>query len=519
MRSPRRWTSRLRGGRRRGGSAPRSESEFDFRELADSAPVFIWTSDSSGLVDFINRSWLEFTGRAEREELGDSWVVGVHPDDADRVLGSWWETFNRREPWECEYRLQRHDGSFRWIVDRGRPRYVEGRFVGYVGTATDIHERKRMEQRLARAYEHDHEVAETLQRSLLPERLPAIEGLTLEARYLPAARGTAIGGDWYDAIELDRERVAVVVGDVVGHGLRAATVMGQLRNAFRAYALLGTSPAETFTRLNALLAADVHEVMATAFCAVLDRDSGAIEYCSAGHPPAVAIGPGGVTLLEEGRSVPLGTTDVPAYSDAHAELAPHSTLLLYTDGLIERRSSPLDEGLERLTSVAAGVEGDLAEVCEAVIAGTVGAEGAPDDVALLALRLEPAADRLALHLPADPAVLTGLRRRISRFLQSAGASPQEEYEITLTICEAAANAIEHAYGPADADFQLEVGLDGRAVVARVEDHGHWREARTAVGEGTRGRGLGIIEGLMDDVEVTRSDAGTTVRMRRELVRA
>jgi PAS domain S-box-containing protein len=519
MPSPRRWTSGFRREQKRlrEALARVSESERRFRELADSAPVFIWTSDSSGLVDFINRSWLEFTGRSEREELGDSWIVGVHPDDADRVVDSWWSAFNRRLPWECEYRLQRRDGSYRWIVDRGRPHYVNGAFSGFVGTATDIHERKEMEDRLAVAYERDHEVAATLQRSLLPERLPAITGLSLEARYLPASRGTAIGGDWYDALELDAARVAVVVGDVVGHGLRAAAVMGQLRNAFRAYALLGSSPAETFGRLNKLLAVDVRDVMATAFYAVVDRDSGAVEYCSAGHPPALVVTPTGTRFLEDGRSMPLGTADFVIYRDARDALEPGATLLLYTDGLVERRDVALDERLERLAAVATGAGGDLGEVSDAVLEGVLGPEGGPDDVALLAVRLEPLAETLALELPADPVVLTDLRRRLGRFLQLAGASAEERYEITLTVCEAAANAIEHAYGPGDATFDLDVRLEDGEVVASVVDHGRWREERLGGGEGTRGRGLGIIRGLMDDVEVMRSEAGTTVRMRRKLV--
>jgi PAS domain S-box-containing protein len=517
MRSPKLWT---RGSRHeqddlREALARVSESEHRFRELADSAPVFIWTADSTGLVDFINRSWLEFTGREEREELGDSWTVGVHPDDAEGVRDSWWQAFHARAPWEREYRLQSHDGSYRWIVDRGRPRFVDGVFAGYVGTSTDIHERKEMEERLELAYRRDHEIAATLQRSLLPDRLPTIDGMELEGRYLPATSGAAIGGDWYDAVELDETRVAVVVGDVVGHGLRAAATMGQLRNAFRAYALLGSSPAETFGRLNRLLALDRDDVMATALYALVDRDSGAIEYCSAGHPPAVVVGAGDVRFLEQGRSVPLGTADHVAYRDARDRLEPGSTLLLYTDGLVERRDVPLDDRLLRLGEVAARTKGGLDAMCDAIVEDAVGA-GAPDDVALLAVRLSPTTGRLALRLPADPTVLTGVRRRLERLLQAAGASAHDQYEITLAICEAAANAIEHAYGPADAEFELEAELVGQELKARVRDRGNWRQERAADGEGTRGRGLGIIEGLMDDVEVTRSETGTTVRMRRAL---
>jgi len=516
MRSPRQW---IRALRREAGLRETlervSESERRFRELADTAPVLIWTCDAAGLVDFVNRGWLEFTGRPAREELGDSWTVGVHPDDAGAVRATWWDAHDRQVPWELEYRLRTREGEYRWIVDRGVPHFLAGKFVGFVGTAIDIHERKQAEEGLARAYAHDHEVAATLQRTLLPERLPSIVGLALEGRYLPATSESAIGGDWYDAIELDDTRVALIVGDVVGHGPRAAAVMGQLRNACRAYALLGSSPAETFEHLDRLLAVEDRDVMATAFYAVVDRETGAIEYASAGHPPALVIGSGDARYLEGGRSVPLGTASPVAYHGEQDVLAPGSTLLLYTDGLVERREVPLEDRLRRLAAVAAGVDGELAELCDGLLA-EVGGEAVPDDVALLAVRLEPADAQLTLRLSADPVVLTALRRRITRFLDAVGATAQERYEITLTICEAAANAIEHAYGPADAEFELDVTIEDREVRATVRDGGRWREPRRGDAEGTRGRGLGIIQGLMDNVEVSRTDAGTTVSMSRKL---
>lgn len=490
------------------------ESEARFRELADAAPVFIWTADEKGMIDFINRGWLEFTGRPIEEELGDSWELGVHPDDAEGVRSTWWRAFSRKVPWEREYRLRNHDGSYRWIVDRGVPRFRGDRLVGYVGTATDIHERKEMEEKLSRTAAADHEVAETLQRSLLPESLPAIDGVQLEARYLPASRGAAIGGDWYDAIELDDGRVAVVVGDVVGHGLRAATMMGQLRNAFRAYALVETSPAQTLVRLNRLLAKDGRDLMATALCVAIDRDTGEVSLASAGHPPPLVISRGGeVRFIEGGRSVPLGTADPVAFKDASARLEPGSTLVLYTDGLVERRDTSLDDRLAQLATVASVADGELGDVCDQLLEGILGGKRPEDDVAVLAVRLvgsEPG--HLSLRLPADPAALAQLRRRLERFLEAAGAGEEERFEITLTVCEAASNAIEHAYGPGDAEFELEARRDGERVLVTVRDFGAWRERR---GE-DRGRGLKIMKAMMDDVEVSRTSRGTTVTMGRRL---
>ena len=395
----------------------------------------------------------------------------------------------------------------------GLPRFVGDKFVGYVGTAIDIHERKTMEARLIEVYQREHRIAETLQRSLLPERLPPIDGLELAARYLPGARGAAVGGDWYDVLERPDGRVALVVGDVAGHGLRAATSMGQLRNAFRAYGLVESSPAEVVARINRLVMTGVEPVLATVLYLVLDRETGEVAFSAAGHPPPLVIGPDGPRFLEGGRSVPIGAADAAVFREATAILAPGSAILLYTDGLVERRDTPLAARLDQLAEVAASASDDLAGLCETVLGKVLGEAEPSDDVALLAVRPLPVADSMiTLTLPAEPGSLAQLRRRLARFLHATGASELERYEITLTICEAAGNAIEHAYGPGDATFEVEVGYDDGELTASVRDRGIWRDKR---GE-HRGRGLGIMQRLMDDVAVEADGEGTLVRMRRRL---
>jgi PAS domain S-box-containing protein len=488
-------------------------SETIWRELADTAPAMMWTTDTEGLITFVNEGWLRFTGTTFQEEMGASWALGVHPEDADMVLTSWDEALAQREPWQREYRLHHHSGEYRWINDRGVPRHVGERFVGYVGTAIDIHERKTMESRLIEVYEREHRIAETLQRSLLPERLPPIEGVALAARYLPGARGAAVGGDWYDVLERPDGRVALVVGDVVGHGLRAAASMGQLRNAFRAYGMVEASPAEVVARINRLVMSGVEQVMATVLYLVLDRESGEVAWSAAGHPPPLVIAPDGTRFLEGGRSVPIGAADPAVFREATAILPPGASLLLYTDGLVERRDTPLEDRLAELAEAAGQAGDELGELCEHVLATVLG-EGDPgDDVALLAVRPLPVADtEISLTLPAEPGSLAQLRRRLARFLHATGATELEQYEITLTICEAAGNAIEHAYGPGDATYEVDVRFDAGELTAVVRDSGSWRDKR---GE-HRGRGLGIIEDLMDDVAVERADGGTLVRMRRRV---
>jgi PAS domain S-box-containing protein len=488
-------------------------SEASFRDLADSAPVMIWTTDDRGLVTFVNAGWLAYTGTTLDQELGDTWGLGVHPDDSPSVVSGWYETLQRRELWEREYRLRDKGGEYRWISERGVPRYEDGTFVGYVGTAIDIHERKLMEAQLREVYEREHTIAETLQRSLLPERLPRIEGLEIAARYLPASEGAAIGGDWYDALERPDGKVALVVGDVVGHGLRAAAVMGQLRNAVRAYGVAETSPSEVMARVNRLVMSGEDDVMATVLYLVLDRETGDVTFASAGHPPPLVLSPDGARFLEGGRAVPIGAVELGTFREASATLPADASLLLYTDGLVERRDEPLERRMDALAEAAGRAEGGLEGLCDAVLSGVLGQRMPSDDVAMLAVRPRPvASESVHFTLPAEPESLPGLRRRLARFLHAAGADDLETYEITLTICEAAGNAIEHAYGPGDATFDVEASLDSDELTATVTDRGHWRERRGA----HRGRGLNIIEGLMDQVEVSSEQGGTVVRMRRRL---
>ena len=448
------------------------ESEAGFRDLADSAPVMIWTTDTRGLVTFVNEGWMRFTGTTLAEELGSSWALGVHPDDVEQMLDSWHAALDARESWEYEYRLMSHTGEYRWVVDRGVPRYEGGSFVGYVGAAVDIHERILMQQQLREVYEIEHTIAETLQRSLLPERLPQIEGLGLVPRYLPAGHGAAIGGDWYDALERPDGRVALIVGDVVGHGLRAAATMGQLRNAFRAYGLIESSPAEVMARVNRLVMSG-EDAMATVLYLVLDRETGEVTFSAAGHPPPLAAR-AGRRALPRGRAldadrrgrpgrVPRGDRRGAARLDAAAlHRRPRRAPRRAARGQPRRarrgggrgRGRPR-EALRPRARRPCCPSSSRATTWRCWRCG----------------RRRSAAEALRLSLPAEPESLALLRRRLERFLHAAGADELESYEITLTVCEAAGNAIEHAYGPGDASFDVEAALVADELVASVRDRG------------------------------------------------
>jgi anti-sigma regulatory factor (Ser/Thr protein kinase) len=211
--------------------------------------------------------------------------------------------------------------------------------------------------------------------------------------------------------------------------------------------------------------------------------------------------------------VPVGAAEPGVFREATAVLPPGAALLLYTDGLVERRDSPLEERLDVLADAAGTGDGGLEGLCDSVLSHVLGEHVPTDDIALLAVRPRPVSTgSMKLALPAEPESLALLRRRLGRYLHAVEATDDVAYEVTLTVCEAAGNAIEHAYGPADATFDVEVSFENGTLLAVVRDRGSWRERR-----GThRGRGLKIIEGLMDDVEVTSEPDGTVIRMRRRL---
>jgi anti-sigma regulatory factor (Ser/Thr protein kinase) len=365
----------------------------------------------------------------------------------------------------------------------------------------------------ARLFENTRHIAETLQRKLLPERLPTVPGVELAARYLPGGPGVEVGGDWYDVFTYKDGRVGLAMGDVVGHGIDAASLMGQLRTALRAYAVECPSPAEVLDRLGSLFNQLAPGQMATLVFGVFEPDTATVRLASAGHPPPLAIAPdGSSSYLEHEPCPPLGVMPYLPYVERVAQLEPGSTLLLYTDGLVEHRGS-IETGLAQLQEAADGHAGDPEALCDRVIDALCPAGSGDDDAAVLALRDVPVTgERLSLRLPADPDALVLARRTLGNWLTAVQASRKDAYELSVACGEACANAIEHAYPPGDAEFRLDALRDDDDVEITVSDSGRWRARRSE----NRGRGLELVEALTDDMHVTRTESGTAVRMRRRL---
>jgi anti-sigma regulatory factor (Ser/Thr protein kinase)/putative methionine-R-sulfoxide reductase with GAF domain len=367
--------------------------------------------------------------------------------------------------------------------------------------------------RLFSALEHEHQVAMLLQRSLLPRALPEMTGIRIAARYLPAR--DEVGGDWYDVIELPRGLIGLAIGDVVGHGVRAAALMGQLRTALHAYAQEGHGPSLTLELVDRFVQAMGEYAMATAAYAVFDPESGRIRMATAGHPPPIIISERSARVLELTPGAPLGGFPYGTCPEHEFSLGTGETVLLYTDGLVERRGTPLSDAIERLATVLTRAT-SAERACQVAVREMVPEEGLADDVAIVAMQSTPIPPDLQLDLPADPGVLSATRRLLRRWLRERGAEEPVISEVALAVNEACANAIEHAYDPGPASFQLRARVEkdeaGDMIVISIRDTGQWRAPR---GE-NRGRGLTIIETAMDHLDINRAADGTEIVMKRQL---
>ncbi|WP_040779631.1 SpoIIE family protein phosphatase [Nocardia pneumoniae] len=360
----------------------------------------------------------------------------------------------------------------------------------------------------ARNFDQARATSLTLQRAMLgPIELPP----RFSVHYEPALPPLEIGGDWYDVVPLRDGTIGVVVGDCVGRGLSAAVVMGQLRTAARALLLRGAGPAQLLAELDTV-ASRIPGAMCTTVCAaVLDPVRGLVRYSSAGHMPPILADVGRTgRLLEGGRSVPLATFDPPRRPEATTAVAPGSTLVLFTDGLVEQRGVDIDEGFAKIAAVLADTSGRLPrEVADAVLSRLRPAAGYDDDVAMVVYRQPPAP--LRLDVPAHADELAVLRRTLKGWLAAAAVPHDLAADLVAAANEACSNSIEHAYRNGDAGrVLLSATCDIDTVVIVVTDTGNWKPR--ASDPGYRGRGIDMMRALTEELDIDNSGPGTTVRM-------
>jgi anti-anti-sigma factor len=427
-------------------------------------------------------------------------------------------------------------------------RAADGTVNGLLIMAADVTERV-ARQRAADAERRDAEdrrppargIVAELQEALLPTALPVLPRARIAARYLVAGQEQTAGGDWFDAIPLDGGRVALVVGDVVGHGVAASAAMGQLRAVLAELLAAEADLGQVLRRTDVFAARMPALRAATLALAVLDPATGTLRYTTCGHPPPLVIAADGTARYLEGTGTgPLGTDSPPVLADS--VLAPGELVLLYSDGLVERPDRPPADGMAELAVVAADAAANrtltlgadpaaVERVCQLTVELLTRTGHADDVTALAAQRLAEPVPPLRLALPGERPSLTTARDAFAAWLSRLDAAAEDWEALHLALVEVFTNAIEHAY-PRDergtVELDASLGDDG-SVECRVTDHGTWQPPDPA--DADRGHGLMVAGQVVDTLQVSHPPSaggdgpdddtggrGTTVTLRHRLRR-
>jgi serine phosphatase RsbU (regulator of sigma subunit)/anti-sigma regulatory factor (Ser/Thr protein kinase) len=362
----------------------------------------------------------------------------------------------------------------------------------------------------AQIYAREHHVADTLQRALLPEELPEHEMVHFDAAYIPATEEAIVGGDWYDAFTLPDGRIALSIGDVAGHGLRAAIVMGEVRQAFRAAALNPTSPSVVLERANTIVNMRQNPIMVTAIFGIIDPVTATITYAAAGHPsPILALPCMMVERLPTG-GIPLGIADSIDATDWSFTIPPGAYLAFYTDGLIEH-SKDVVEGEEQLVeAMRAEIVDRSATPALSLMRRVFGQiKNSDDAAALFVATSDTPRHNFAFDFSAIPLAVPIVRRTLSRYATRLGLDDDRTYALITAVGEAMANAVEHAYPERPGIVRLRVANGDGALHVTVEDDGRWKQAQK---RDERGRGLPLMRALMDGVEIRTNQSHTTISL-------
>ncbi|WKE73155.1 PAS domain S-box protein [Streptomyces sp. WP-1] len=492
----------------------RKAAEARINELAalvESSQDAILAKTLAGEITYWNAAATELYGYTAEEAMGRH-VSMLAPTELQDDIWALLERLRHGEKVEHFETLRvTKDGSLLDVdVTLWPTRDTAGKVVGACAIVRDISDRKQVEAELTALLEQQRHIALTLQRSLMGTP-PALPGLDTASRYRPATQGAGVGGDWFDLIPLGAGRVGVLIGDVMGRGLEAAAVMGQLRSAAHALAKTGMQPRQLMQALDTVVGdLDVPDQLVTCCYLVIAPDAGTVTVCSAGHLPTLVVGPWeGVRALPAPVNAPLGVGGV-LYEHAAFDISPGATLVLYTDGLIETPGSDIEARVGELTAVldtffphSASLEAAADHVLAELLPD---ADGHDDDVTLLFARL-PAAPLAAVttELPAAPASVPEGRAFLRRTLAS-WECPAPADDALLLLSETLTNAVQHAEGPVG----LRLCRTATDLTVEVSDRSpHLPQPRHAAGDEESGRGLFLVRTLADGWGVRPTDEGKT----------
>ncbi|WP_322859065.1 SpoIIE family protein phosphatase [Mycobacterium europaeum] len=464
-------------------------------------------------------------------------VREVYPElESQRIIQMFDRVYETGEPQSgTEWRVQADfEGSgtaqehfFDFIVTARRDDdgSIEGVQLAFIDVTDRVRARVAAESRmqeLSERYRNVRDSATVMQQALLAPSVPVVPGADVAAEYLVAAEDTAAGGDWFDAIPLG-DRLVLIVGDVVGHGVEAAAVMSQLRTALRMQILAGYPLAEALAAVDRFHEHVPGSRSATVCVGSLDFTTGEFQYCTAGHPPPLLVGadadarylvPSGAGPLGSGTGFPV-RTELLDVGDA---------VMLYTDGLIERPGRPLAASTAEFADLAATIAGGqggfviessarpIDRICAETLELLLRPTGYNDDITLLAAQRRTPPPPLHMTVDATIQAARAVRGRLRQWLSDVGADSDDISDIVHAISEFVENAVEHGYGTEVSDgIVVEAALAGDGkLYASVIDHGQWKDHRE--GEQGRGRGLAMAEALVSSAHVTHGPDGTTATL-------
>ncbi len=491
----------------------RKAAEERINELAalvESSQDAILAKTLDGHITYWNAAAQRLYGFAASEVLGRHVSLLAPPDREDEISAL---LERLREGEKVEHfetlRVTRSGALLDVDVTLWPTRARSGEVIGACAIVRDISDRKRAEAELTELYEQQRHIALTLQRSLMGTP-PAIPGLATASRYRPATTGAGVGGDWFDLVPLGAGRVGVLIGDVMGRGLEAAAVMGQLRSAAHALAKTGLQPRQLMQALDTVVAdLDVPDQLVTCCYLIIAADAGEVTICSAGHLPVLVAVPGqGTQTLDAPVNAPLGVGGM-IYEQCSTSIPRGSTLVLYTDGLIETPGSDIEDQLSKLVAtldelvtVDPGLEASADHVLKTLLPDADG----HDDVTLLLTQLPAAPLATAVtDLAAAPESVSAGRDFLAKTLSSWGYAEAMD-NARLLLSEVLTNAVQHGQGPigvhlcrTDADLTVEISDHSPALP----------QPRQAGEDEESGRGLLLVRALADDWGVRPTDAGKT----------
>jgi anti-anti-sigma factor len=418
------------------------------------------------------------------------------------------------------------------VTPRRRPdRSIEGVQIIFDDVTSRVQARLEAEARieeLSERYRNVRDSAIVMQQALLAASVPVVPGADITAQYLVATEDTAAGGDWFDAIP-HVDRLVLVVGDVVGHGVEAAAVMSQLRTALRMQISQGHTIAEALEAVDRFHEQVPGSNSATLCVGSLDYATGEFQYCTAGHPPPLLVTADATArYVEPSGAGPLGSRiGFPLRTEV---LDVGDSILFYSDGLIERPGRPLGASTAEFADLAANIAGGIGgfvidapvrtidRICSETLELLLRSTGYSDDVTLLAAQRRTPPAPLHMTLDATIHAARAVRSRLRGWLSEIGADADDISDVVHAISEFVENAVEHGYGTEVPDgVFVEASLSGDGNLhAAVTDRGQWKDHRE--GEQGRGRGLAMAEALVSEALITRSDKGTTASVTHRLSR-